>query len=78
MVKEGNMDEKEIKLMEEQIAKTLIRFLDQLFHDLENAPKIIFEAEEQAEENEQTINEITSWLFEGRHEDGYKDNNVNN
>ena len=72
------MDEKETKLMEEQIAKTLIRFLDQLFHDLENAPKIIFEAEEQAEENEQTINEITSWLFEGRHEDDYSDNNVNN
>ena len=72
------MDEKEIKLMEEQIAKTLIRFLDQLFHDLENAPKIIFEVEEQAEENEQTINEITSWLFEGRHKDGYSDNNVNN
>ncbi len=36
------MDEKETKLMEEQIAKTLIRFVDQLFHDLENAPKIIF------------------------------------
>ena len=70
------MDEKETKLMEEQIAKTLIRFFDQLFHDLENAPKIIFEVEEQAEENEQTINEITSWLFEGRHEDGYSDNNV--
>lgn len=52
------MDEKETKLMEEQIAKTLIRFLDQLFHDLENAPKIIFGAEEQAEENEQTTNEI--------------------
>ena len=72
------MDEKEIKLMKEQIAKTLIRFLDQLFHDLENAPKIIFEAEEQAEGNEQTINEITSWLFERRHKDGYSDNNVNN
>ena len=65
------MDEKETKLMKAQIAKTLIRFLDQLFHDLENAPKIIFEAEEQAEENEQTINEITSWLFKGRHEDDY-------
>ncbi len=72
------MDEKETKLMEEQLAKTLIRFLDQLFHDLENAPKIIFEAEEQAGENEQTINEITAWLFERRHEDGYSDNNVNN
>ena len=72
------MDEKEMKLMEEQIAKAVARFLEQLFHDLENAPKIIFEAEEQAEENEQTINEITSWLFEGRHEDGYSDNNVNN
>ncbi len=70
------MDEKEIKLMEEQIAKTLIRFLDQLFHDLENVPKIIFEAEEQAEENEQTINEITAWLFEGRHEDDHSDNST--
>ncbi len=72
------MDEKETRLMEEQITKTLIKCFDQLFHDLENAPKIIFEAEEQAEENEQTINEITSWLFKGRHEDGYSDNNVNN
>ena len=72
------MDEKEIKLMEEQIAKTLIRFLDQLFHDLENTPKIIFEAEEQVEENEQTINEITAWLFKGSHEDDHSDNNVNN
>ncbi len=72
------MDEKETKLMEEQVAKAVIRFFEQLFHDLENAPKIIFEAEEQAEENEQTINEITSWLFKGRHEDGYSDNNVNN
>ncbi len=72
------MDERETKLMEEHIAKTLIRFLDQLFHDLENAPKIIFEAEEQVEENEQTINEITAWLFEGRHEDDYSDKNVNN
>ncbi len=52
------MDEKETKLMEEQIAKTLIRFLDQLFHDLENVPKIIFGIEEQTEENEQTVNEI--------------------
>ncbi len=52
------MDEKEIKLMEEEITKILIRCLDKLFHDLENAPKIIFETEEQAEENEQTINEI--------------------
>ena len=52
------MDEKETKLMEEQIAKTLIRFLDQLFYDLENVPKIIFGIEEQTEENEQTINEI--------------------
>lgn len=72
------MDEKETKLMEEQVAKAVTRFFEQLFHDLENAPKIIFEVEEQAEENEQTINEITSWLFEGRHEDGYSDNNVNN
>ncbi len=72
------MDEKETKLMEEQIAKTLIRFLDQLFHDLENAPKVIFEAEEQAEENEQTIDEITAWLFDRRHEDDYSNNNVNN
>lgn len=72
------MDEKETRLMEEQVAKAVIRFFEQLFHDLENAPKIIFEAEEQAEENEQTINEITSWLFKGRHEDGYSDNNVNN
>jgi len=72
------MDEEETKLMEEQIAKAVIKFFDQLFHDLENSPKIIFEAEEQAEENEQTINEITSWLFERRHEDGYSDNNVNN
>ena len=60
------------------IAKMLIRFLDQLFHDLENAPKIIFEAEEQAEENEQTINEITAWLFERRHKDDHSGNNVNN
>ncbi len=72
------MDEKEIQLMEEQIAKTLIRCLDQLFHDLENTPKIIFVAEEQADENEQTINEITAWLFKGRHEDDYSDNYVNN
>ena len=72
------MDEKETRLMEEQVAKAVIRFFEQLFHDLENAPKIIFEAEAQAEENEQTINEITSWLFKGRHEDGYSDNNVNN
>jgi len=72
------MDEKETRLMEEQVAKAVIRFFEQLFHDLENAPKIIFEAEEQAEENEQTINEITTWLFEGRHKDGYSDNNVNN
>jgi len=72
------MDEKETKLMEEQIAKILIKYLDQLFHDLEDAPKIILEAEEQAEENEQTINEITAWLFEGRHKDGHSDNNVNN
>ena len=72
------MDEKEIKLMEEEITKILIRFLDQLFHDLENAPKIFFEAEEQAEENEQTINEITAWLFEGRHKDDHSDNNANN
>ena len=56
--KEGNMDEKETKLMKEQIAKILIKYLDQLFHDLEDAPKIILEAEEQAEENGQTINEI--------------------
>ena len=72
------MDEKEMELMEEQVAKAVARFFEQLFHDLENAPKIIFEMEEQAEENEQTINEITSWLFEGRHEDGDSDNNVNN
>ena len=72
------MDEKETKLMEEQIAKILIKYLDQLFHDLENTPKITFETEEQAEENEQTINEITAWLFEGRHEDDHSDNNVNN
>jgi len=52
------MNERETKLMEGQVAKTLIRFLNQLFHDLENAPKIIFETEEQAEENEQTINRI--------------------
>ena len=72
------MDEEETKLMEEQIAKAVIKFLDQLFHDLENAPKIIFEAEEQAEENERTINEITAWLFEGRHKDDHSDKNVNN
>ncbi len=40
------MDEKETKLMEGQVAKTVVRFLDQLFHDLENAPKIILGAEE--------------------------------
>ena len=72
------MDEEETKLMEEEIAKTLIKSFDQLFYELENAPKIIFEAEEQAEGNEQTINEITAWLFEGRHEDGYSDNNDDN
>ncbi len=72
------MDEKETKLMEEQIAKWVARFFEKLFHDLENAPKIIFEAEEQAEENEQTINEITAWLFEGRHKDDHSDNDVNN
>ena len=72
------MDEKEMELMEEQIARVLTRCFEQLIHDLENAPKIIFEVEEQAEENEQTINEITAWLFEGRHEDDYSDNNANN
>ena len=72
------MDEKETQLMEEQVAKAVIRFFDQLFHDLENAPKIIFEAEEQAEETEQTINEITAWLFKGRHEDDYSNNNDSN
>jgi len=72
------MDEKEMKIREEQVAKALTRFFEQLIHDLENVPELIFEVEEQAEENEQTINEITSWLFEGRHEDGYSDNNVDN
>ena len=72
------MDEKETKLMKEQIAKILIKYLDQLFHDLEDAPKIILEAEEQAEENEQTINEITAWLFEGRHKDDHSDKNIHN
>ena len=72
------MNDKETKLMEEQVAKAVTRFFEQLIHGLENAPELIFEAEEQAEENEQTINEITSWLFKGRHEDGYSDNNVSN
>ncbi len=72
------MDDKEMELREEQIAKAVTRSFEQLIHDLENAPKLIFEVEEQAEENEQTTNEITSWLFEGRHEDGYSDNNVHN
>ncbi len=72
------MDEKEMKLREEQMAKAVTRSFEQLIHDLENAPNLIFEVEEQAEENEQTINEITSWLFEGRHEDDYSDNNVHN
>jgi len=72
------MDDKEMKLREKQIAKAVTKSFEQLIHDLENAPNLIFEVEEQAEENEQTINEITSWLFEGRHEDGYSDNNVHN
>jgi hypothetical protein len=72
------MDDKEMKIREKQIAKAVTKSFEQLIHDLENAPKLIFEVEEQAEENEQTINEITSWLFEGRHEDGYSDNNVHN
>ena len=72
------MDDKEMKLREKQIAKAVTKSFEQLIHDLENAPNLIFEVEEQAEENEQTINEITSWLFEGRHEDGYSDNNVRN
>jgi len=73
-----NMDEKEMKIREERVAKAVARFFEQLIHDLENAPELILELEEQAEESEQTIKEITSWLFEGRHEDGYSDNNANN
>ena len=72
------MDEKEMKITEEKVAKSVTRAFKQLLHDLENAPKLIFEVEEQAEENQQTISDITSWLFQGRHEDGYSDNNVNN
>ena len=72
------MDEKEMELREEQVGKAVTRFFEQLIHDLENAPELIFEVEEQEEENEKTINEITSWLFEGRHGDDYSDNNVHN
>ncbi len=72
------MDEKEMKITEEQVAKAVTRVFEKLLHDLENAPKVIFEAEKQAEENEQTINEITAWLFERRHEDDHSDNNANN
>ena len=72
------MDDKEMKLREKQIAKAVTKSFEQLIHDLENAPNLIFEVEEQAEENEQTINEITSWLFEGRHKDDHPDKNVNN
>jgi len=66
------------KSIDRKVSRAVCKAFEQLFHDLENAPTLIFEVEEQAEENEQTINEITSWLFEGRHEDGYSDNNVRN
>ena len=72
------MERNEDRIMETRLRKAVRKAFKQLFHDLENAPKLIFEVEEQAEESEQTINEITSWLFEGRHEDGYSDNNVHN
>ena len=72
------MDKEEMRIRDEQVAKAVTRVFEQLIHDLEDAPKIIFEVEEQAAENEQTINEITSWLFGGRHRDGYSDNNINN
>ena len=77
------LDQEREKLRAIKTFPSLVKYLrDELDWPIETDDfnEIVFDyaAEEQAEENEQTINEITAWLFEGRHKDGHSDNNVNN
>jgi len=68
------MEDKDQKLIEERLAKTIPKAFERLIHELDNEPRLILEGADQAEANEHTISEITSWLFRRRQGDGYRDN----
>ena len=67
---DNKMDKEYEELMEKRLRKAMTKIFKQMIHDMENAPHLILEAEEQAEENQQTIDEITSWLFRRGTENG--------
>jgi len=72
------MESSEHKKMEDELREAVVRISQQLLAQLQYEPHLILEAEDEAEENEHTVNEITSWLFRRRQRDGYPDDKADN
>ena len=66
------------KSIERQLAKTVRKATEQLMRDLETEPDLVIETVDNAEQNEQSLKEIRSWLFSRRQENGCPDDSTHN
>ena len=65
------MSIKNEELMDKKLSKAVCKAVEQLIQYLKNEPTLILEAENQpADDEENTLREIRSWLFRRRRENG--------
>ena len=72
------MDSNKQNSRERQLSEAVRKAIEQLMRDIENEPDLVLETESRVEQNEQTLNELRSWLFGRRQENGYPDDSSNN
>jgi hypothetical protein len=63
-----NIEDRE--LMDKKISKAICKAFEQMIQDLKNEPTLILEGENQPVDEENTLGEISSWLFGRRRENG--------
>ena len=64
------------KSMDRKISRVICQAFNQMIANIENEPSVILEGEKHPVDGENTLKEISSWLFGRRHEDGYTDNST--
>lgn len=64
------------KSIDRKVSRAVCKAFEQLIHDLEDGPTLILEGENQPVDGENTLKEISSWLFGRSKEDGYSDNST--
>ncbi len=72
------MDTKDERLIEQELAKAIPKLFKQLMHDLEKAPSLILESGDLTDGTDQTMREVSLWLFRRRQKNGCRDDKADN